>query len=336
MHGAGSRTSRSRSRSSPSLPGLHDLRLAWKTAARSRISIGWPVHLRSSCSWSAFSMAELTSRYPTAGGPYWWAARLGGPGWSWMTGWFNIVGLVGIVASVGYGAAIVPQHHARPLRAQHLRHQFRRRRTLPRRARSCSSCSFSLLYTLLNIFGDRLLAHAQQHLGGLACARCCRDHRPARSSCPATTRASTSSSARRLNNSSALATDRPRALAFWFLVLPLGFLLTMYTQTGYDASAHTAEETRGASIAAAQGVWRSVFLSAADRMVRAARTSCSRRTTLRLSTMRAAPSSAIFTTALAGDPWAAKLIDPDRDRRSAVLRSSRPDQRLAHLVRVLA
>ena len=36
----------------------------------------------------------------------------------------------------------------------------------------------------------------------------------------------------------------------------------MYTQTGYDASAHTAEETKGAAIAAAQGVWRSVFFSA--------------------------------------------------------------------------
>ena len=54
----------------------------------------------------AFSMAELTSAYPTAGGPYWWAHDLGGKGWSWMTGWFNIVGLLGIVASVAYGAAI--------------------------------------------------------------------------------------------------------------------------------------------------------------------------------------------------------------------------------------
>ena len=45
-------------------------------------------------------------------------------------------------------------------------------------------------------------------------------------------------------------------------MLPIGFLLTMYTQTGYDASAHTAEETQGAAIAAAQGVWRSVFFSA--------------------------------------------------------------------------
>ena len=43
---------------------------------------------------------------------------------------------------------------------------------------------------------------------------------------------------------------------------PIGFLLTMYTQTGYDASAHTAEETQGAAKAAAQGVWRSIFFSA--------------------------------------------------------------------------
>ena len=34
-------------------------------------------------------------------------------------------------------------------------------------------------------------------------------------------------------------------LSFWFYVLPLGFLLTMYTQTGYDASAHISEETQG-------------------------------------------------------------------------------------------
>ena len=48
---------------------------------------------------------------------------------------------------------------------------------------------------------------------------------------------------------------------FWFYVLPLGFLLTMYTQTGYDASAHISEETKGAAKGATQGVWRSVFWS---------------------------------------------------------------------------
>ncbi len=33
----------------------------------------------------------------------------------------------------------------------------------------------------------------------------------------------------------------------------------MYTQTGYDASAHICEETKGAALGAAKGVWRSVF-----------------------------------------------------------------------------
>jgi amino acid transporter len=45
-------------------------------------------------------------------------------------------------------------------------------------------------------------------------------------------------------------------------VLPLGFLLTMYTITGYDASAHISEETHGADESAPKGVWRSVFYSA--------------------------------------------------------------------------
>ena len=66
---------------------------------------------------------------------------------------------------------------------------------------------------------------------------------------------------------------------FWFYVLPLGFLLTMYTQTGYDASAHISEETHGAAKAAAQGVWRAVFWSRRRRLDRAARRSRSRRPT---------------------------------------------------------
>jgi amino acid transporter len=45
-------------------------------------------------------------------------------------------------------------------------------------------------------------------------------------------------------------------------VLPLGFLLTMYTITGYDASAHVSEETHDAEMAAARGIWQSVFYSA--------------------------------------------------------------------------
>ena len=53
----------------------------------------------------AFCMSELVSAYPTAGGIYWWASELGGAAWGWFTGWFNLVGLVAVVASVDYGCA---------------------------------------------------------------------------------------------------------------------------------------------------------------------------------------------------------------------------------------
>ena len=42
-------------------------------------------------------MSELASAYPTAGGIYYWASRLGGAGWGWFTGWFNLIGLVAVV-----------------------------------------------------------------------------------------------------------------------------------------------------------------------------------------------------------------------------------------------
>ena len=53
------------------------------------------------------SMAEIASTYPTAGGLYYWSSKLGSPAWGWFTGWFNLIGLIGIIAAVGYGLAIV-------------------------------------------------------------------------------------------------------------------------------------------------------------------------------------------------------------------------------------
>jgi amino acid transporter len=49
---------------------------------------------------------------------------------------------------------------------------------------------------------------------------------------------------------------------YWYYVLPLGFLLTQYTITGFDSCAHISEETHGAAENAAKGVWKSIFYSA--------------------------------------------------------------------------
>src|SRR5262245_54874353 len=67
-------------------------------------TVGWPiVCLFSFC--VAWIMAELASAYPTAGGLYFWAHRLGGRGWGWMTAWLNMIGQVTITAGVNSAAA---------------------------------------------------------------------------------------------------------------------------------------------------------------------------------------------------------------------------------------
>ena len=77
---------------------------AWNNGGPVAISWGWPI-IGGLILIIAFCMSELVSAYPTAGGPYWWAAKLGGPGWAWFTGWFNVIGLLAVVASVDYAAA---------------------------------------------------------------------------------------------------------------------------------------------------------------------------------------------------------------------------------------
>jgi amino acid transporter len=51
-------------------------------------------------------------------------------------------------------------------------------------------------------------------------------------------------------------------LGFLLYVLPLSAILTQYTITGYDASAHLSEETKSAANSAARGIWQSIFYSA--------------------------------------------------------------------------
>src|ERR1700704_5443189 len=77
---------------------------AWNNGGPIAISIGWPV-ISFFILMVAFSMSELVSAMPTAGGIYYWASEMGGPVWGWFTGWFNLIGLIGVVASVDYACA---------------------------------------------------------------------------------------------------------------------------------------------------------------------------------------------------------------------------------------
>jgi amino acid transporter len=274
---------------------------AWNAGGPIAISWGWPI-ICGLILLVAFSMSELVSKYPTAGGIYWWASELGGKGWGWFTGWFNLVGLVGVVASVVYASA----QFAYALLSLYgwdlgimnfgdtenvLAETF------------VIFVVFLLIHALINIYSSPLVATINNisvgwHVLGVAVIIAILilvpdDHASA-----------DFVFTDRLNNTG-LFDGETGGAGFWFYVLPLGFLLTMYTQTGYDASAHVSEETRGAALGAAKGVWRAVFWSGLIGWF----------VLLAITFAAANPdavneglgsSLAIFNDAL--DPWAAKLV----------------------------
>jgi amino acid transporter len=225
---------------------------AWNNGGPIAISWGWPI-ICALVLIIALCMAELASAYPTAGGPYWWAAKLGGPGWSWFTGWFNIIGLVGVVASVDYAAATF---------ASALFNLWGLDLGFLNFADAASLGEIFIVFAvllavhaLLNIYSSHLVAlfnnisvlwHVVGALVILGILAVVPDRHQSVSFVFTET----------INNSGF------GQGMFWFYVLPLGFLLTMYTQTGYDASAHVAEETRDAERQVAKGLWQSVFFSA--------------------------------------------------------------------------
>ena len=232
--------------------------VAWNNGGPIAISIGWPV-IALIILTVAVSMAELASAYPTAGGPYWWANSLGGPGWSWFTGWFNVLGLIGIVASVDY---ILSFFLTQLFGLWSLDLGFINFADQVHVVKEIFALFVVILalHALINIFSHRLLALFNSisvfwHVVGvviiIGILVFVPDHH----------QSAKFVFTQKINNSG-FAGGAIGGGTFWFLVLPVGFLLTMYTITGYDASAHVAEETKGAEEAAAKGVWQSVALSA--------------------------------------------------------------------------
>ena len=229
---------------------------AWNNGGPIAISWGWPI-ICALILTVAFSMSELASAYPTAGGPYWWANKLGGPGWSWFTGWFNVIGLIAVVASVDYACAtflanlfnlwsfdfIVDFTGAVELDEVFLLFAL-----------------IMVLHALINIYSSHLVALFNNisvfvHVVGVAVII------GILIIVPDTHQSADFVFTDTINNSG-FSDGSTSNFFFWLYVLPVGFLLTMYTVTGYDASAHVAEETVEAEQAAAKGVWQSVFFSA--------------------------------------------------------------------------
>jgi amino acid transporter len=203
---------------------------------------------------AGMSMAEICSAYPTAGGLYYWAAKLApgksAPIWSWFTGWFNLLGQVAVTAGITFGCAF-------------------------------SISAFLSIYTgnafwlepkwtigilavvlfasgLLNTFGVRLVALLNDisvywHLIGVAIIFVILFWAPSSGS---------HQSASFLFGSEGWnAFKGLSGFSIPFYVFLIGLLNAQYTFTGYDASAHVSEETITASISAPKGIVNSIWIS---------------------------------------------------------------------------
>ena len=53
----------------------------------------------------ALSMAQIASAFPTAGGLYHWGSILGNRFWGWLTAWLNLLGLITVLGAINIGTA---------------------------------------------------------------------------------------------------------------------------------------------------------------------------------------------------------------------------------------
>jgi len=207
------------------------------------MNIGWPL-VGLFVLMVGLAMAEVCSSYPTAGGLYYWAAKLGGkngPAWSWFTGWFNLLGQVGVTAGIDFGLALFADAFFNAL--------F-----------NYPSTPFAIivLYTvvlflhgLLNTFGIGLVALLNDisvwwHLVGVAVIFLVLFFFPAHHQSVGFV------FTKFVNNT---------GFGSGIYVFLIGLLLAQYTFTGYDASAHMTEETHNAAVAGPRGIVWSIVVS---------------------------------------------------------------------------
>jgi amino acid transporter len=228
--------------------------VGWNNGGPAAIAWGWPI-VSIFILVIGFCMSELVSAFPTSGGIYWWASKLGGAKAGYYTGWLNLIGLLAIDASVAYGCAtffdgmlnFFNPHYA----SGNLDHVF------------LYFLVVLALAALVNIFSSHLLAIINNvsvwwHVFGAAAVililffwlKNGAHH------------ASVHDVLLGTYNGTGLFGGKTHGVGFIFYVFPLAAILTQYTITGYDASAHLSEETHSAADSAAKGIWRSIFYSA--------------------------------------------------------------------------
>jgi amino acid transporter len=219
------------------------------------ITLGWVI-VGLMALFVGMSMGEICSAYPTAGGLYFWSAKLARKNnalWAWFAGWFNFIGQIGVIASVDYALANyivafvnlygdgepVIEPKAGPLFLVFL--------------------GVLIVHGLLNTFSVKLVKllgdiSVWWHVVGVVIIFVVLFAGPDQKQ--------GFGYLFEYQNNSAWSGGFSTLYVFF-----IGFLLAQYTITGFDASAHVSEETVGARINAPKAIVRSIYISAIAALV---------------------------------------------------------------------
>jgi amino acid transporter len=222
---------------------------AMNTGGPAEMTLGWLV-VGGFVTLVALGMAEVASSYPTAGGLYYWSAKLAGKNsaaWSWFTGWFNLIGQVAVTAGIDFGLALFINAFLNIAFAVPTDHWIT----------VVIFAAVLFAHGLLNTFGIRLVALLNDvsvwwHVVGVAVIFIAMFFLA-----PAHTDLGTVFT-KFVNNTSV--DPAVPALPILYVAL-IGLLNAQYTLTGYDASAHMSEETHDAATSAPRGIVFSVVVS---------------------------------------------------------------------------
>jgi len=244
---------------------LYDYGLAW--AGKAAVTLGWPLVTIFVLAIAA-SMSELASAYPTAGGLYYWASKMKGKNWGWWTAWLNLIGQFAIVAGIDYAAAgfinatIVDKLAGGTFNTVVIAGVLN--------GQLVTMGILLLIQLGMNIAGINLVALLNQvsvwwHIAIVVIvgAFLFIAGKPDQSGLglfsisPVDTAGSWNNDLGFVNLQYGAAATYPVLAAFFFSLLQAN-----WTYTGYDASAHVAEETIGARVSSAWGVFLSVAVSA--------------------------------------------------------------------------
>lgn len=226
--------------------GLTSFHLGLCSVGGAAIGVVWPL----CCAFSlvvALAMAQVASAFPTAGGLYHWASILGGRGWGWATAWFNLAGLITVLAAINVGTYQFVMGAFWPDAPPDFWRQF------------IAMFLITGSQALINHLGIRVTAILTDFSGylilivsALLAILLLGSASGLDPTCLIT-----------FENFSGFPSTEPVWPATQSMIWLgfLGCLLPAYTITGFDASAHTAEETKGAAENAPRGIVRSVLVS---------------------------------------------------------------------------